>query len=251
MASERLAGKVALVTGGARGMGAAHARAITAEGGRVMLADVRDADGAKLAADLGDAAAYVHLDVTDVEQWRTAVERTVDTFGALNVLVNNAGITTFGTVDGYSRADWDRTIDIDLTGAFLGMSVAMAQLRRSAPSSVINISSTAGLQGSARLHAYTAAKWGLRGLTKSVALEVGRDGVRVNSVHPGVVHTPMIDGFDVSSLGEGALGRGAQPEEIAHLVVYLASDESSFSTGAEFVVDGGMTAGTPAFGPAE
>lgn len=250
MAGGRLTGKVALVTGGARGMGAAHARAIVAEGGRVMVADVRDAEGTALVDELGDAAAYVHLDVTDVEQWREAVGRTVETFGSLNVLVNNAGITTFGRIGEYTREDWDLTLAIDLTGAFLGMTAAIGALRAHAPSSIINISSTAGLQGSAELHGYTAAKWGLRGLTKSVAMEVGADGIRVNSVHPGVIHTPMIEGYDVSSLGGGALGRGAQPEEVAQMIVFLASDESSFSTGAEFVIDGGITAGTPAFGPA-
>ncbi len=232
-------------------MGAAHARAIVAEGGRVVIGDLLDAEGAALAAELGDHARYVHLDVTVEDDWTAAVATALAAFGALNVLVNNAGITTFGRIGEVTREEWDRTIAIDLTGAFLGMSAAIGALRRNAPSSIINISSTAGLQGSAELHSYTAAKWGLRGLTKSVAMEVGGSNVRVNSVHPGVIYTPMIEGFDVSSLGGGALGRGAAPEEVAALVVYLASDESSFSTGAEFVVDGGITAGTPAFGPAD
>ncbi|MFD1714866.1 SDR family oxidoreductase [Amnibacterium flavum] len=248
---DRLTGKVALITGGARGMGAAHARAIVAEGGRVMIADILDEEGAALAAELGTPAASIHLDVTSEADWSSAVAATLERFGALNVLVNNAGITTFGAIGDYSRAQWDDILAINLTSAFLGMTAAMSALREYAPSSIINISSTAGLWGTAELHGYTASKWAIRGLTKSVAMEVGRDGIRVNSIHPGVIHTPMIDGFDVSSLGGGALGRGAQPEEVAGLVVYLASDESSFSTGAEFVVDGGITAGTAAFGPAE
>lgn len=231
-------------------MGAAHARAIVAEGGDVVVADVLDDEGAALADELGAAASYIHLDVTDMQQWQRAVTHAVTTFGALNVLINNAGICNFGTLGSYSVADWGAVIDIDLTGPFLGMTAAIDTLKRFAPASIINVSSTAGLQGSAELHGYTAAKWGLRGLTKSVAMEVGRNGVRVNSVHPGVIHTPMIAELDVSSLGGGALGRGADPKEVSGLIVYLASDESSFSTGAEFVVDGGITAGTPAFGPA-
>jgi 3alpha(or 20beta)-hydroxysteroid dehydrogenase len=231
-------------------MGAAHARAIVAEGGRVVIGDVLDDEGETLAREIGPSARYVHLDVTRADDWQRAVALAIDAFGSLNVLVNNAGITTFGAIGQYSRAEWDRILDINLTGPFLGMTAAIDALKRFAPSSIINISSTAGLQGSAELHGYTASKWALRGITKSVALEVGKDRVRVNSVHPGVIHTPMIDGYDVSALGPGALGRGAEPEEVSHLIVYLASDESSFSTGAEFVVDGGMTAGTAAFGPA-
>jgi 3alpha(or 20beta)-hydroxysteroid dehydrogenase len=245
----RLTGKTVLLSGGARGMGSEHARAIVEEGGRVVIADVLDDLGHALADDLGDAASYIHLDVTRPEQWQRAVARTISTFGSLNVLVNNAGICNFGKLGAYTVEDWHAVLEIDLTGPFLGMSAAIEALKQFAPSSIINVSSTAGLQGSAELHGYTAAKWGLRGLTKSVAMEVGGDGVRVNSVHPGVIYTPMIAELDVSALGGGALGRGADPREVAQLIVYLASDESSFSTGAEFVVDGGITAGTKAFGP--
>ena len=245
----RLHGKTVLLSGGARGMGAAHARAIVAEGGSVVIADVLDEQGQSLADELGSTASYTHLDVTILEQWRRAVRHTTDQFGSLNVLVNNAGICNFGRLGSYTTQDWQAVIDIDLTGPFLGMTAAVETLKQCAPSSIINVSSTAGLQGSAELHGYTAAKWGLRGLTKSVAMEVGGDGVRVNSVHPGVIHTPMIAHLDVSALGGGALGRGADPREVSQLIVYLASDESSFSTGAEFVVDGGITVGTPAFGP--
>ncbi|RFA06642.1 3-alpha-hydroxysteroid dehydrogenase [Subtercola boreus] len=246
--TNRLRGKVALISGGARGMGEAHARAIVAEGGQVMIADILDELGMALSNELGDSAQYFHLDVTDAAGWKAAVAATIERFERLNVLVNNAGIVNFGAIGDYSEDDWSKVIAIDLTGPFLGITAAMAELKKSAPSSIINISSTAGLQGSAELHGYTAAKWGVRGLTKSVALEVGHANVRANSIHPGVIHTPMIDDMDVSSLGGGALGRGATPDEVSGVVVFLASDESSFCTGAEFVVDGGITAGTPAFG---
>lgn len=244
----RLAGKVALVTGGARGMGAAHVRALVAEGAQVVIADVLDAEGLALQAEIGDAASYIHLDVTRADQWQAAVAHAVSTFGKLNVLVNNAGIVNMGPIGTYTAEQWSAVLAVDLTGPFLGITAATPALKEGAPSSIVNISSTAGLQGSAELHGYTAAKWGLRGLTKSVALELGEFGIRVNSVHPGVIHTPMTAGMDVSALGGGALNRGAAAEEVSPMVVYLASDESSFSTGSEFVVDGGITAGSPAFG---
>lgn len=247
IAGNRLGGKVALVTGGARGMGAAHVRAMAAEGASVMIADILDTEGHALASELGPSTAFTHLDVTDAAQWADAVAATVARFGGLSVLVNNAGIVNMGPIGSYSARQWDAVIAVDLTGAFLGITAAAPALRASAPSSIINISSTAGLQGTAELHGYTAAKWGLRGLTKSVALELGADGVRVNSVHPGVIHTPMIADLDVSALGGGALGRGATPDEVSPLVVFLAADESSFCTASEFVVDGGITAGSPPF----
>ena len=247
--TNRLTGKAVLLSGGARGMGASHARAIVREGGSVVIADVLDEQGQALANGLGAAASYIHLDVTDLAQWQDAVTHTITTYESLNVLVNNAGICNFGELGAYSVDEWRAVIDIDLTGPFLGMTAAIKALKQFAPSSIINVSSTAGLQGSAELHGYTAAKWGLRGLTKSVAMEVGCAGVRVNSVHPGVIHTPMIADLDVTALGGGALGRGADPREVSELIVYLCSNESSFSTGSEFVVDGGITAGTPAFGP--
>lgn len=238
----RLAGKVALISGGARGMGESHARAMVAQGAAVVLADVLDAEGEALAAELGDAAAYVHLDVTDRGQWAAAVEATVARFGGLSVLVNNAGIANFGTIGRYPPEEWDRVIAINLTGVFNGIHASVEALKASAPSSIINISSTAGLQGYAALPGYNAAKFGVRGLTKSVALDLGAFGVRCNSVHPGVVATPMTAALTTPQK-HVAMRRVGQASELSNLIVFLASDESSFSTGSEFVADGGETAG--------
>jgi 3alpha(or 20beta)-hydroxysteroid dehydrogenase len=239
---ERLAGKVALVSGGARGLGAAHARAIVAEGGQVVIGDLLDDEGHDLATELGDAARYVHLDVTSPEDWAAAVSTAVDSFGLLNVLVNNAGIWDHGAIGEYTIEQWNRILSINLTGTFLGITAARDALVASAPSSIVNTSSLAGMYGYPGVHGYVASKFAVRGLTKSVALELGEHNVRVNSVHPGVIRTPMTDGVDVGSIG-GALRRIGEPEEVASLVVYLASDESSYQTGAEFVVDGGELAG--------
>ncbi|SEG88906.1 3alpha(or 20beta)-hydroxysteroid dehydrogenase [Thermomonospora echinospora] len=247
--SGRLSGRVALISGAASGMGASHARAFVEHGAHVVLGDIADEAGGELAAELGEAAVYVHLDVTQAADWAAAVAEAVERFGGLNVLVNNAGILDGGPLGTYTEQQWRRILDINLTGAFLGLSAARDALVAARPSSVINISSAAGMQGVAGMHGYTASKYGLRGLTKSAALELAADGVRVNSVHPGAVLTPMIAGmaaeYGVSQVDrtQSTLTRMALPEEVTALVVYLASEESSFSTGAEFLVDGGMTAG--------
>lgn len=238
----RLEGKVALISGGARGMGESHARAMVAQGAKVVLGDILDAEGDALAKELGDSAVYVHLDVTSREQWAAAVDTAVKTFGKLNVLVNNAGIANFGPIGEFTPEQWDTVIAINLTGVFNGINASVEALKAGAPSSIINISSTAGLQGYAALPGYNAAKFGVRGLTKSVALDLGAFNVRCNSVHPGAVATPMIAGLNTAQK-HVALRRVGQSEELSHLVVFLASDESSFSTGAEFVADGGETAG--------
>ena len=238
----RLEGKVALISGGARGMGESHARAMVAQGAKVVLGDILDAEGQALAKELGDSAVYVHLDVTSREQWVAAVDTAVKTFGKLNVLVNNAGIANFGPIGEFTPEQWDTVIAINLTGVFNGINAAVDALKAAAPSSIINISSTAGLQGYAALPGYNAAKFGVRGLTKSVALDLGIHNVRCNSVHPGAVATPMTAGLNTAQK-HVALRRVGRSEELSHLVVFLASDESSFSTGAEFVADGGETAG--------
>lgn len=238
----RLEGKVALITGGARGMGESHARAMVAQGAKVVLADLLDGEGQALAAELGDAALYVHLDVTDRSQWADAVAAAVARFGRLNVLVNNAGIVNWGPIGTYTPEQWDTIIAVNLTGVFNGIHHCLDALKSSAPSSIINISSTAGLQGYGSIPGYNASKFGVTGLTKSVALDLGTSGVRCNSVHPGFVDTPMTAGLNRSQ-SHVAMGRTGQPAELSNLIVFLASDESSYCTGAEWVADGGETAG--------
>lgn len=241
----RLDGKVALVSGGARGIGAAIAKRFLDEGARVVVGDVLDDDGRQLASQLGDGVRYVHLDVTNPTDWDTAVGEAETAFGSLSVLVNNAGMVNFGRIDEYPHEQWARIIDVNLTGVFNGIKAAVPALARTAAASIINISSIAGLRGYENLAGYTASKFGVRGLTKSAALDLGSSGIRVNSVHPGVIETPMTAGMTFDT-GHVPLHRVGQPTEVANLAVYLAGDESSFVTGAEFVIDGGETAGTVA-----
>lgn len=238
----RLAGKVALVSGGARGMGASHVRAMVAEGAKVVFGDILDEEGSAVATELGDAARYVHLDVTQPEQWAAAVDAAVAAFGGLHVLVNNAGILNIGTIEDYALTEWQRILDINVTGVFLGIRAAVKPMKEAGHGSIVNISSIEGLAGTIASHGYTVSKFAVRGLTKSTALELGPSGIRVNSIHPGLVKTPMTD-WVPEDLFQTALGRAAEPVEVSNLVVYLASDESSYSTGSEFVVDGGTVAG--------
>ncbi|WP_406237478.1 glucose 1-dehydrogenase [Nocardia sp. NBC_01009] len=240
----RLTGKVALISGGARGMGAAHAKALVAEDARVVLGDLLDDEGAALAKELGDNAAYVHLDVREPQQWRDAVSAAVDRFGSLNVLVNNAGIVNGNLLVDFELSEWQRIVDINLTGTFLGMQAATPAMIEAGGGSMINISSVEGMRGSPGLHGYTATKFAVRGLTKSTALELAQYGIRVNSVHPGLIRTPMTEGIPADFL-QIPMGRAAESAEVSALVTFLASDESSYSTGAEFVIDGGLTVGIP------
>ncbi|MBF6471800.1 MULTISPECIES: glucose 1-dehydrogenase [Nocardia] len=240
----RLTGKVALISGGARGMGAAHARALVAEDARVVLGDVLDDEGAAVAAELGDNAVYVHLDVREPDDWRNAVGEAVERFGSLSVLVNNAGIANGNLLVAFELAEWQRIIDINLTGTFLGMQAATPAMIEAGGGSIINISSVEGMRGSPGLHGYTATKFAVRGLTKSTALELAQYKIRVNSVHPGLIRTPMTENIPEDFL-QIPLGRAADPAEVSALVTFLASDESSYSTGAEFVLDGGLTVGIP------
>ena len=243
MSRKRLEGKVALITGAAQGMGASHARAIAREGGKVVITDVLDEDGQKLAADIGADATFIHLDVTDAAQWADAVATAVKQFGTLNVLINNAGILNSGLLGTYTQKQWDSAIAINLTGPYLGMVAAAEALRAGAPSSIINVSSGSAFWGNVGVHGYTASKWGLRGLTKSIALELAADNIRVNSIHPGVIETPMSAGVSYTDAQRGPLGRPGTPEEVSNLIIFLASNESSYSTGSEFLVDGGSLAG--------
>src|ERR1700741_2224865 len=234
----RVDGKVALISGGARGMGASHARALVAEGARVVAGDILDDEGNALAKELGDAARFVHLDVTQPDQWKAAVDVALREFGTLNVLVNNAGILNGNTLQNFPLADWQQIIDVNLTGTFLGMQAAAGG------GSIINISSVEGLRGSPGLYGYVASKFGVRGLAKAAALELAQHHIRVNSIHPGLIRTPMTEGVPEDFL-QIPLGRGADPGEVSACVVYLAYEQASYSTGGEFVVDGGLTIGVP------
>lgn len=225
-------------------MGAAHARMLVAEGAKVVIGDILDEQGEALAAELGDAARYVHLDVTDADQWAAAVATAAEQFGLLNVLVNNAGITALGKIGEFDMAKWQKCIDVNLTGTFLGMQAVVAPMRAAGGGSIINISSIEGMRGATLLHPYVASKWAVRGLTKSAAIDLGKDKIRVNSVLPGFIRTPMTKYFP-DDMMTAPLGRPGQPDEVATFVVFLASDESSFATGSEFVVDGGLTTDVP------
>ncbi len=221
-------------------MGEAHVRALVREGASVLIADILDDEGRALADELGGAATYTHLDVTDPDSWRAAVHFVTKQWGTINVLVNNAGIVAGAPIASTTDEDWDRVLAVNLTGTFNGIRAFTPSMVASKSGSIINISSTHGIVGGAGLHAYVASKFGIRGLTKSVAAELAPVGVRVNSVHPGYTDTPMVAQSDPNNFVI-PLGRAARPDEIANMVLFLASDESSYCTGAEFVVDGGWT----------
>jgi 3alpha(or 20beta)-hydroxysteroid dehydrogenase len=246
----RLDGKVAIITGAARGQGAAAARRFVEEGARVTIADIRDELGKELADDLGAAAIYQHLDVTSEEDWAAAVEATGQAFGHANVLVNNAGILRFGSIVDTTMADYELLVRVNQTGTFLGMRAVVPAMTEAGGGSIINVSSVEGLAGSPYLTAYAATKFAVRGMTKCAALELGKHNIRVNSVHPGAIDTDMASDamggvtVDMAKVGKRVAGlrRVGKPTEIADLQVFLASDESSYSTGAEFVADGGASA---------
>jgi 3alpha(or 20beta)-hydroxysteroid dehydrogenase len=241
-----LSGKVALITGAARGQGKAEATRFVQEGARVLVADVLGDEARAMADSLGDAATHVTLDVSSESSWAAAIEAAHTQFGGLDVLVNNAGILHFAPITGTSLADYRRVIDVNQVGVFLGIRAAAKHMRDGG--SIINVSSIEGLFGMPGLIAYGASKFAVRGMTKVAALELAHRGIRVNSIHPGIIDTPMIDRPDVQAvlptiLAGVPLRRAGDPNEVAALTVYLASDASSYSTGAEFVVDGGLTAG--------
>jgi 3alpha(or 20beta)-hydroxysteroid dehydrogenase len=242
----RLDGKVAVISGGARGMGAAHARTFVAEGARVVIGDIRDDLGKQVADELGEACICVHLDVTDPDDWAAAVETAEHAYGPVSVLVNNAGIADWGHIADYPLERYRRVLEIDLVGCFTGIQASVPSLRRAGGGSVINISSIAGMQGYPQMAGYVSAKWAVRGLTKVAALDLAPDGIRANSVHPGQIDTPIVENAkDSASTDHVAMHRIGEPEEVSALLVFLASDESSFCTGAEFVVDGGEIQGMP------
>ncbi len=250
--SGRLAGKIALITGGARGQGAAEAALFAAEGAAVVLTDVLVDEGrataAEIAAKHGEGtASFLEHDVRSEAAWDAVCAAVHEQHGRIDVLVNNAGIFRPGGVMTTTEAEYRHMIDINQIGVFLGMKAVAAGMVERRSGSIINISSIAGLQGSAGFLAYGASKWAVRGMTRAVARELAPFGVRVNSVHPGIIDTPMIGLFDQIGVREAVdqripVGREASAEEVAQLVLYLASDESRYSTGSEFVVDGGWMA---------
>jgi len=242
-----LNGKVALVSGAARGIGAAIAEAMVGAGAKVVIGDLLDEEGLALAERLGPSATYVHLDVTKPEDWRLAAATAHEEHGALNVLVNNAGIAGGVPIEQYDHADWEKIVAINLTGVFNGIQAAVPHMKEAGGGSIVNISSLAGLSANPGAAGYVATKFGVRGLTKAAAVDLGGYGIRVNSVHPGFIATAMTVGLPAAT-DVIALGRPGRPEEIAKLVMFLASDDSSFSTGAEFVADGGEYAGDPSGG---
>ena len=243
--SGRLEGKVALITGAARGQGEAEARRFVAEGAKVLLTDVLDEQGEEVAASLGEAAAYRHLDVTSEDEWIAAVADAEERFGPVSVLVNNAGILDFAPVHKQDIARFRLVLEVNLVGTMIGMKTVAPSMKRAGGGSIINISSNAGILGIPTASAYVASKWAVRGLSKTAALDLGRIGVRVNSVHPGGIDTPMVAfGTEESAWAKALpMGRMGKPEEVANVVTFLASDEASYVTGAEWSVDGGATAG--------
>jgi len=241
----RLDGKVAIITGAARGQGAAEARLFAAEGARVLLADILDADGEAVVAEIGDAAAYTRLDVTDEAQWQAAVALAEQRFGPVTVLVNNAGILHFQVLHETELSDFENVMRVNVQGVFLGMKSVVPSMTRAGGGSIVNISSTAGLVGLPYFGAYVASKWAVRGLTKTAAIDLGHKGIRVNSVHPGGIDTPMVAGTtgDAPFYKRLPVPRMGSPDEAARAVLFLASDEASYIAGAELAVDGGATCG--------
>jgi len=241
----RLDNKVALITGGARGQGEAEGRLFRAEGAEVYLTDVLVDEGKQAAADMG--ATFIEHDVSDRVAWAAVIDQVMEEHGRIDVLINNAGIFAIADIEATDEKLWNRMLAVNQTGVLLGMQAVIPAMKAQQSGSIINISSIAGLQGTAACIAYGATKWAVRGMTRSAAKGLAADGVRVNSIHPGIIDTPMVNEFDEAGLLEAVTesipnGAMAEATEVANLALYLASDESRYSTGSEFVVDGGMTA---------
>jgi len=248
----RMTDKVAIVTGGARGLGEAIVRLLVSEGAKVVLTDVLDEDGARLVHELGTDTRFEHHDVRSEDEWMRVIKAAESAFGPVSALVNNAGISGFSPIEDYTEDDCRRVIDVNQVGVFLGMKSVVASMRRAGGGSIVNMSSASGLIGKPNVIAYTAAKFAVRGMTKVAAIEFGPHNIRVNSVHPGVFRTSMVANPDDPTPGSlhpiiqdimKALpaGRVGEPLELAHMVLLLATDEMRYATGAEFVIDGGLT----------
>lgn len=241
----RVQDKIILVTGAAQGMGETHARRLIKEGAKVVLTDLNEEKGQALANELGENALFIKQDVTSESDWERVISETEQRFGSVNVLINNAGITMSKSILDMSLAEYQRIVNINQVSIFLGMKAVIPGMKKVKSGSIINVSSINGLVGGAI--GYTDSKFAVRGMTKAAALECSPFGIRVNSVHPGVVETPMIMQGDTKAAVEAfskhiPLRRIAKPEEVTNIILYLASDESSYSTGSEFIVDGGLTA---------
>jgi len=248
--ANRFGGKVALISGAARGQGAAEARRFALEGARVAISDVLDGEGRALADELGEAAFYQPLDVTDVGAWEAAVAQVRKRFGRLDVLVNNAGIGAVGTLDGLDLAEHRRILEVNLNGVYYGMRAVKAAMAAGGGGAIVNVSSIDGIAGVLGMTSYSASKFAVTGMTKSAAIELGPLGIRVNSVHPGYIDSPMTQAAppEIRARFERIMAlqpipRMGTPEEVAALVVFLASDEASYITGAQVVIDGGHLAG--------
>jgi 3alpha(or 20beta)-hydroxysteroid dehydrogenase len=251
---KRFNSRTVIVTGGARGMGASHARGFVAEGANVVIADLLEQEGRTLAEELGLNAIFCHLDVTNERDWAATVAVAEGAFGPVSVLVNNAGIVRFGLLEETEPAIWHQVMDVNLTASYLGIRAVASSMRKAGGGAIVNISSGAAMGGTFGAGAYVASKWGLRGLTKTAALELGHDNIRVNSIHPGAIRTPLLaarapDAAAIEAtmaahgVGLSAIPRIAEPDEITRLVLFVASDEASFSTGSEFIADGGLRLG--------
>ncbi|WP_050613699.1 glucose 1-dehydrogenase [Bacillus testis] len=241
----RLEGKVAIITGSAQGMGASHARRFIKEGAKVVITDLNEEKGKALAAELGENALFVKHNVTNAEDWKNVVEETEKAFGKVDVLVNNAGISLNKSILETTEVEYRRIVDINQVSVFLGIKTVIPAMQKAGGGSIVNISSMNGIVAGAI--GYTDTKFAVRGMTKAAAMECANYGITVNSVHPGVIATPMILQADSKAEIEEfskhiPVKRVAQPEEVSNLVLYLASDESNYSTGSEFIVDGGLTA---------
>ena len=242
---ERLKDKVAIITGGARGMGASHVRLFVSEGAKVVFTDLNEEEGKKLEEELGDNAKFLKHDVTDASGWNKVVEETEKMFGPVNILVNNAGISMNKSIIEMTEAEYRKIVDINQVSVFLGIKALTPSMKKVETASIVNISSMNGMVGGAI--GYTDTKFAVRGMTKAAALQLSPYGIRVNSVHPGVIETPMVtEGEAYETIKKFAkqipMRRMAKPEEVSNLVLYLASDESKYSTGSEFIIDGGLTA---------